>query len=67
MGLTGKSVPGAKGVGNPLYGSSVVVGGSSSLLARSTATGSDMVFPRVVALVEEAQAHQAPVQISLVT
>ncbi|TJZ90468.1 copper-translocating P-type ATPase [Paracoccus gahaiensis] len=58
--LTGEPVPAAKVPGDAVTGGTV--NGLSALTYRVTATGSDTVLSRIVALVEEAQAARLPVQ-----
>ncbi len=58
--LTGEPMPVAKVPGAPVTGGTV--NGASALSFRVTATGSDTVLARIVALVEEAQGGKLPVQ-----
>ncbi|WP_265499350.1 heavy metal translocating P-type ATPase [Paracoccus beibuensis] len=58
--LTGEPVPASKAPGDKVTGGTV--NGSAALTYRVTATGSDTVLSRIVALVEQAQAARLPVQ-----
>ncbi len=58
--ITGESVPVDKATGDPVFAASVVQAGY--LRIRATAVGRDTTFGRIIRLVEEAEAHRAPVQ-----
>jgi P-type Cu+ transporter len=58
--LTGESLPVAKAVGDPVTGGSI--NGSGLLRIETTAIGERSMLARIIALVEGAQAHKAPVQ-----
>ncbi|MEE2859745.1 MAG: heavy metal translocating P-type ATPase [Pseudomonadota bacterium] len=58
--LTGEPVPASKMPGDKVTGGTV--NGNSALTYRVTATGTDTVLSRIVALVEQAQAARLPVQ-----
>ncbi|SOC10062.1 heavy metal translocating P-type ATPase [Rhodobacter maris] len=58
--LTGEPVPVEKVPGSAVTGGTV--NGTSALLFRVTATGTDTVLARIIALVEEAQGQKLPVQ-----
>jgi Cd2+/Zn2+-exporting ATPase/Cu+-exporting ATPase len=58
--ITGESLPVDKGPGNRLFAGTIVHGGA--LTMRVARTGSDTMLGRVIRLVEEAEAHKAPVQ-----
>jgi Cd2+/Zn2+-exporting ATPase len=58
--ITGESVPVAKGPGDEVYAGTV--NGASALEVEVTRLAADNTLNRMVALVQEAQARQAPVQ-----
>ncbi|UXU75320.1 MULTISPECIES: heavy metal translocating P-type ATPase [unclassified Paracoccus (in: a-proteobacteria)] len=58
--LTGEPVPVVKAPGDPVTGGTV--NGPAALSYRVTATGSDTVLARIVAMVNDAQATRLPVQ-----
>lgn len=58
--ITGESMPVEAGVGARVYAASIARLGS--LQVRTTHTGPDTTFGRVIKLVEEAEAHRADVQ-----
>jgi heavy metal translocating P-type ATPase len=58
--LTGESLPRDKRPGDEVFAGTVLESGA--LDVRSERVGVDTMFARVIALVEEAEAHQAPVQ-----
>ncbi len=58
--ITGESVPVDKAVGDDVFAATVAQAGYLRL--RATAVGRDTTFARIVRLVEEAEAHRAPVQ-----
>ncbi len=58
--LTGESVPVEVGVGDPVTGATINVGGR--LVVRATRLGNDTVLAQMAALVEDAQSGKAPVQ-----
>ncbi|MDM7456190.1 MAG: heavy metal translocating P-type ATPase [Tepidimonas sp.] len=58
--LTGEPVPVAKAVGDTVTGGSL--NGDGSIELRVTATGAQSVLQRIIAMVQDAQAHKAPVQ-----
>ncbi len=58
--ITGESVPMDKAAGDPVFAATVAQAGF--LKVRATAVGRDTTFARIVRLVEEAEAHRAPVQ-----
>lgn len=58
--LTGESLPRDKRVGEEVFAGTVLESGAIEV--RSERVGGDTMFSRVIALVEEAEAHQAPVQ-----
>lgn len=57
--VTGESLPVEKQIGDKVTGGTVVVGGYCKV--RVTATGSDSVLSKIIALVEEAGASKAPI------
>lgn len=58
--LTGESVPVDRGVGDPLFGGTVIRSGAVRMQA--TAVGADTALAHVVRLVREAQGSRAPIQ-----
>ncbi|MFD2172467.1 heavy metal translocating P-type ATPase [Rhodobacter lacus] len=58
--LTGEPIPAEKAPGSAVTGGTV--NGTSALTFRVTATGTDTVLARIIALVEEAQGQKLPVQ-----
>ncbi|HUN42829.1 MAG TPA: heavy metal translocating P-type ATPase [Acetobacteraceae bacterium] len=58
--LTGESLPVAKHAGDRITGGAI--NGSGLLRVETTAVGEDMTLARIIALVEAAQSHKAPVQ-----
>jgi Cu+-exporting ATPase len=58
--ITGESMPVGKGPGTEVFASTIVHGGA--LTVRVTRTGADTTMGRIIQLVEEAEAHKAPVQ-----
>ena len=58
--ITGESMPVDKAAGDPVFAATVAQAGY--LRVRATAVGRDTTFARIVRLVEEAEAHRAPVQ-----
>jgi len=58
--LTGESLPVSRGPGDTVAGGAI--NGEGLLLVRTTAVGGASMLSRIVALVESAQAHKAPVQ-----
>ncbi len=58
--ITGESVPRDKAVGSSVFAGTVVASGALDI--QTEKLGSDTTFARIVALVEDAEAHQAPVQ-----
>ena len=58
--LTGESQPVKKGVGMPVFGGTVNVGGP--VCARALRVGSDTALSQIVRLVENAQLNKAPIQ-----
>jgi copper-transporting P-type ATPase V len=58
--LTGEHLPVDRAAGDSVTGGTTVHGGA--LLVRLTAVGADTALARICRLVEEAQAHRAPVQ-----
>ena len=58
--LTGESLPVEVGVGDPVTGATINVGGR--LVVRATRLGNDTVLAQMAALVEDAQSGKAPVQ-----
>ncbi len=58
--LTGESLPVDKRPGDGVAGGSI--NGSGLLRVRTTAVGADTTLARIIALVEAAQTHRAPVQ-----
>jgi heavy metal translocating P-type ATPase len=58
--LSGESLPIEKGVGAPVFAGTLVESGA--LDVRTEKLGQDTMFARIIALVESAEEHQAPVQ-----
>jgi P-type Cu+ transporter len=58
--ITGESMPVEAGIGTKVFAASIAQLGS--LLVKTTHTGQDTTFGRVIKLVEEAEAHRANVQ-----
>ena len=58
--ISGESVPKDKSPGAEVYAGTIV--DSGALDVRADKIGGDTLFARIIALVEEAEAHQAPVQ-----
>ncbi len=58
--ITGESVPKDKAVGSTVFAGTVVDSGALDI--RADKIGGDTLFSRIVSLVEDAEAHQAPVQ-----
>ena len=58
--ITGESVPKDKAIGSNVFAGTVVASGALDI--RTEKLGGDTTFARIVALVEDAEAHQAPVQ-----
>ncbi len=58
--ISGESVPKDKGNGASVFAGTIVESGALDI--RADKIGSDTLFARIIALVEEAEAHQAPVQ-----
>ena len=58
--ITGESTPSDKGLGDTVFAATVVHAGA--LTIRTTRTAGDTTFGRVVALVEQADTHKAPIQ-----
>jgi len=58
--ITGESLPKEKGVGDPVFAGTVVE--ADALDITTEKVGGDTTFARIIALVEDAQAEQAPVQ-----
>lgn len=58
--ITGESLPKDKQVGSTVFAGTVLASGA--LDVRTDKLGADTLFARIIALVEEAEAHQAPVQ-----
>lgn len=58
--ITGESMPVEKGPGAEVFASTIVHGGA--LTVRVNRTGADTTMGRIIQLVEEAEAHKAPVQ-----
>ncbi|MDO9072544.1 MAG: cation-translocating P-type ATPase [Rubrivivax sp.] len=58
--ITGESLPKDKQVGSTVFAGTVLASGA--LDVRTDKLGADTMFARIIALVEDAEAHQAPVQ-----
>ncbi len=58
--ITGESVPKDKAMGAAVFAGTVVDSGALDI--RADQIGGDTMFSRIVSLVEDAEAHQAPVQ-----
>ncbi|WP_205696462.1 cation-translocating P-type ATPase [Conexibacter sp. SYSU D00693] len=58
--LTGESVPVEKGLGDPVVGATINVGGR--LVVRATQVGADTALAQIARLVTDAQTGKAPVQ-----
>ena len=58
--ITGESMPKDKGVGAPVFAGTVVESGALDI--RTERLGVDTTFARIIALVENAESQQAPVQ-----
>ncbi|MEO8486190.1 MAG: cation-translocating P-type ATPase [Betaproteobacteria bacterium] len=58
--ITGESVPKDKSDGSSVFAGTVVESGALDI--RTEKLGSDTTFSRIIALIEGAEAHQAPVQ-----
>ena len=58
--LTGESIPRAKGPGERVAGGAVNADGL--LLVRATAVGAETMLSQIIRMVEDAQAHKAPIQ-----
>lgn len=58
--VTGESLPVERAEGDPVIGGTI--NGSGALRIEATAVGSDSTLSRIVRLVEDAQATQAPIQ-----
>ena len=58
--ITGESVPKDKGAGATVFAGTVVDSGALDI--RAEKIGGDTTFSRIIALVEDAETHQAPVQ-----
>ena len=58
--ITGESIPKDKGVDAPVFAGTVVESGALDI--RTERLGTDTTFARIIALVESAEAAQAPVQ-----
>ncbi len=58
--ITGESMPVDKVPGSPLFAGTIVHGGALTMRVRRA--GADTTLSRVIQLVEEAEAHKAPVQ-----
>lgn len=58
--ITGESLPKDKQVGATVFAGTVLASGA--LDVRTDKLGTDTLFARIIALVEDAEAHQAPVQ-----
>ena len=58
--ITGESLPKDKQVGSSVFAGTVLASGA--LDVRTDKLGADTLFARIITLVEDAEAHQAPVQ-----
>ncbi len=58
--ITGESLPKDKQVGSTVFAGTVLASGA--LDVRTDKLGADTMFARIISLVEDAEAHQAPVQ-----
>ncbi len=58
--ITGESVPQEKKVGSPAFAGTIVELGALDI--EMTKAGKDTVFSRIIALVEEAESQQAPIE-----
>ncbi|EHR70978.1 heavy metal translocating P-type ATPase [Burkholderiales bacterium JOSHI_001] len=58
--ITGESLPKDKQVGSTVFAGTVLASGA--LDVRTDKLGADTLFARIISLVEDAEAHQAPVQ-----
>ncbi|ODT21918.1 MAG: cadmium-translocating P-type ATPase [Hyphomicrobium sp. SCN 65-11] len=58
--ITGESVPQDKAEGGQVFAGTIVEGGAIDI--RTEKVGGDTIFSRIIALVENAEAEQAPVQ-----
>lgn len=58
--ITGESLPKEKAVGAPVFTGTVVASGALDI--ETEKVGGDTIFARIIALVENAEAEQAPVQ-----
>ena len=58
--ITGESLPKHKQVGSTVFAGTVLASGA--LDVRTDKLGADTMFARIIALVEDTEAHQAPVQ-----
>jgi P-type Cu+ transporter len=58
--ITGESMPAEVAAGSRVFAATIANGGS--LRVRAMRVGADTTFGRVIAMVEEAEAHRAPVQ-----
>jgi heavy metal translocating P-type ATPase len=58
--ITGESLPRDKQAGSTVFAGTVLASGA--LDVRTDKLGADTLFARIIALVEDAEAHQAPVQ-----
>ena len=58
--ITGESLPKDKSIGSAVFAGTVVDSGALDI--RADKIGSDTMFARIISLVEDAEAHQAPVQ-----
>ncbi|OYY67256.1 MAG: exopolyphosphatase [Burkholderiales bacterium 28-67-8] len=58
--ITGESLPKDKQVGSTVFAGTVLASGA--LDVRTDKLGADTMFARIITLVEDAEAHQAPVQ-----
>lgn len=58
--ITGESIPRDKQAGDPVFAGTVVTSGALDI--RTERVGRDTAFSRIIALVEDAESEQAPVQ-----
>ncbi|MES2267417.1 MAG: cation-translocating P-type ATPase [Bacteroidota bacterium] len=58
--ITGESVPQEKGTGADVFAGTIVESGALDI--KMTKAGNDTVFSRIIALVEEAESQQAPIE-----
>jgi heavy metal translocating P-type ATPase len=58
--ITGESIPLEKMIGSEVYAGTILELGALDI--QMTKAGNDTVFSRIIALVEEAESHQAPIE-----